>query len=107
MGVGVGFTGASGEALVGVSRRRRERRTVEGVTGVIGGGEVTDFDFRLGVGLDGVQRSIWGSAEEATGFAGEDLGLDLDLDGVAERSIMGLSPATGREAEKGGNVDLK
>lgn len=74
---------------MGVSRRRRERRTVEGVVGDIGAGEAVDLDFRLGVGLDGVQRSILDSAGAATGFAGEDLGLDFDLEGVAARSISG------------------
>lgn len=58
VGVDVALTGSSGAALVGVSRRRRERRTVEGVAGDIGAGEVADLDFRLGVGLDGVEMSI-------------------------------------------------
>jgi hypothetical protein len=98
-GIGVAFTGASRAALVGVSWRRRERRTVECVAGVTGRGEVTDLDFRLSVGLDGVQRSIWGSAEAATGFTGEDLGLGLDLDGVAERSIPGLDGEGGGRGE--------
>lgn len=31
------------------------------------------------------------------GFAGEDLVLDLDLEGVAERSISGFSPETARK----------
>lgn len=31
---------------------------MDGVTGDIGAGEVADLDFRLGVGLDGVQGSI-------------------------------------------------
>lgn len=84
-------------SLVGVSRRRRERRTVDGVAGDIGAGEVADLDFRLGVALDGVQRSIWGTGEAAMGFAGEDLVLDLGLEGVAERSISRVSPETARE----------
>jgi hypothetical protein len=62
---------------------------VDGVAGDIGAGEAVVLDFRLGVGLDGVQRSILDSAGAATGFAGEDLGLDFDLEGEATRSISG------------------
>jgi hypothetical protein len=62
---------------------------VDGVAGDIGAGEAVDLDFRLGVGLDGVQRSILDLAAAAAGFAGEDLGLDFDLEGVAARSISG------------------
>jgi hypothetical protein len=57
-GVNVAFIGTSAASFVGVSRRRRERRTVDGVAGDIGAGEVADLVFRLGVGLDGVQRFI-------------------------------------------------
>lgn len=95
VGAGAGFAGVSTRSLVGVSRRRRvgvsrsrrDLRTVEGVAGAIDGGEDTDLDFRLVVGLDGVDKSIWAAAEAAMVFDGVDLGLDLDLVGVAERSI--------------------
>ena len=46
--------------------------------------------------------------EAAIGFASED--LSLDLEGLAERSISGLSPETAREERrrrKGRSVDLK
>jgi hypothetical protein len=87
VGVGLGFTGVSERSLVGVSRRRRDLRTAEGVAGDIGGGEATDLELRLGAGLDGVEKSIWAAGEAAGVLDGEDLGLDLDLVGVADRSI--------------------
>lgn len=98
----MGLAGASEGALVGVSRRRGERRTVEGVAGDTGGGEAADLGFRLGVGLEGVEKSIWAAVEAAMGFDGEYLGLDLDLDGVAERSIRVSRRRRGRRRRKGG-----
>jgi hypothetical protein len=89
--------------LVGVSRRREERRTEDGVAGDIGAATGGALGFRLGVGLDGVERSIWATGGgAAAGFLGEDLRPDLDLDGVAERSI---SPAAAGEGRR--SVDLK
>jgi hypothetical protein len=98
------LAGVSGRSLVGVSRRRRDLRTVEGVAGDIGGGEAMDLDLRLGIGLDGVEKSIWAAAEAAVVFDGENLVLELDLVGVAERSI---SVTRRRPGGRRGNGNLK